>query len=202
MCNSPRSLHLKLINYFKRGKLSMLINEFNTVFFNLIGYISIFFSVFSFISKDKDNILKFGLLSTILFGISISFYSGFNGLFVSIISASVKILSLLYNCQKFNFVLKILAPIISLIFFIFFNNEGIIGILPAIALLFIITADCQENILKMKFLYYGSVLSWLIYGIVLHSIPAILYDILGFIVLTYSIYKILLNENNLNFIRS
>lgn len=180
----------------------MVINEFITLFFNLIGYSSIYFLVLSFISKERSKILKFGLLSTVLFGISISYYSGINGLFVSIISASVKILSLLYSCKKLNIVFKISAPIISLIFFLFFNNEGLFGILPAIALLFIIAADSQENILKMKFLYYGSICSWLIYGIVLNSIPAILYDVLGFIALTYSIYNILLNKNNFELSKS
>lgn len=173
----------------------MLINEFNTIFFNFIGYLSILFSLCAFISKDRSNILKFGILSTVLFGISISFYSGFNGLFVSSISAIIKIISLMYQNQKVSFILKISAPIISLIFYVFFNNEGIVGILPSIALLFIIIADTQDNILKMKFLYYGSVFSWLIYGIMLNSIPAILYDVLGFIVLSYSIYTIKQHDN-------
>ena len=62
--------------------------------------------------------------------------------------------------------------------------------LPAVSLIFIIFADLQEDLIKMKFIYYGSAFSWLIYAIILGSIPAILFDIVGITALTYSIYKL------------
>lgn len=176
-------------------KRYQLVNiEINLKLFDIIGYISILFSLLSFISNSKKYILIFGLFSTILFGISISYYSGFNGLFVSFISAITKVLSLKYDSEKLK-VYKIFSVVIVLAFYILFNEEGVIGVFPLISLIFIIFADLQDNILKLKLFYYGSIFSWIIYGIALNSIPAILYDIFGLIVLTYSIYKIILNKD-------
>jgi len=64
-----------------------------------------------------------------------------------------------------------------------------IGILPCISLIFIAYADLQSNIIKMKTIYYGSAVSWLIYAIYINSMPAIIYDLIGITILTYSIYK-------------
>lgn len=72
----------------------------------------------------------------------------------------------------------------------FINNEGMLGILPAISLIFIIFADIQKDILNMKYIYFGSAFSWLIYAIIINSIPAILYDVFGILTLIYSIYQI------------
>jgi hypothetical protein len=162
--------------------------DFN-LYIDLIGYIAIVFSIISFLSKDKVKMRLNGAISTLLFGISIYFYNGVNGLFVSIVSFSIKILSLNIKEEKLKSI-KIIMPFVALFFFFFFNKEGLVGILPAISLIFIAFADIQKDILKMKIIYYGSAFSWLIYGIILGSIPAIIFDIIGIITLTISIYNL------------
>lgn len=159
------------------------------IIIDLIGYISIIFSFLAFLSHKK-NIMRFnGMIATLLFGISIYFYNGLNGLFVSFVSFCTKLLSIYFKEEKINF-LKYLSFPISIIFYLYFNKEGLIGLLPALSLIFIIIADLQKDIIKMKFIYFGSAFCWLFYGILLNSIPAILFDIVGILTLSYSIYKL------------
>jgi hypothetical protein len=137
-----------------------------------------------------------GMISTSLFGISIYYYQGINGLFVSLISVISKLLSLFIKNKKIINYIKYSSTIIAILFYLQFNTEGIIGLLPAISLIFIIFADMQEDLIKMKFIYYGSAFSWLIYGILLNSIPAILFDVFGIITLTYSIFQLKKQRKN------
>lgn len=136
----------------------------------------------------------YGAISTFLFGTSIYFYNGINGVIVSIISFFTKILSF-YIKEKYIKYIKYFSFIIPLLYFFIFTKNNY-EILPAISLVFIILADFQNEILKMKYYYYGSNISWLIYSILLNSLPGILYDIFGFIILTYSIYKIKIKLNH------
>lgn len=164
------------------------------VIYDILGYFSIVFSIFAFLSLEKQKARLNGLISTSLFGISIYGYNGYNGLFVSIISAISKTLSFFISEEKLKF-FKYSSPIIAFVFFFFFNEEGWIGIFPAISLIFIIFADLQTDILRMKQIYYGSAFSWLLYAIFLGSLPAILFDIFGIFTLTYTIYKIKTERN-------
>lgn len=164
--------------------------------YDIIGYIAIIFHLLAFLANSKNSMRLNGMISSAFFSISIFFYNGINGFFVSIISFITKLLSFFIHEDKLN-ILKYSSPIIAFFFFYFINEEGIIGILPAVSLIFIIIADLQKDIIKMKYIYYGSVFCWLLYGIFLNSIPAVLFDLFGFFTLTYSIYK-LKKERELN----
>lgn len=172
------------------------ISGFYLTWFDLIGFTSIIFSFLAFNSSDKQQMRLFGLISTTLFGIAIYFYGGVNGLFVTLISIIIKLLALTYKEDKLIFIKRI-SPLIALVFFIFFNPEGWVGIFPAISLIFIAIADTQNTAIKMKYWYYGSAICWLIYAIIIESIPAIIYDIVGISTITYAIYKIKINKATL-----
>lgn len=176
-----------LFDFF--NNLSEIIISHKVLLIDIIGYVAIVLSVLGFLSKSTNMMRFHGMTSTLLFGISIYFYNGINGLFVSLISFITKTLSIFIEEEKLDFI-KFISPIIAFICFYFFNNEGMIGILPAISLIFIMIADIQKDILNMKLIYFGSAISWLFYGIALGSIPAILFDVFGIITLTYSVLKI------------
>lgn len=159
------------------------------LYFDLIGYFSIFLAILSFIAKDTFKMRFHGMTSTLTFAISIIPYGGLNGFFVSILSATSKLLSLKYPEEKLFF-LKILSPFLAVIFFLFFNKEGFFGILPAVSLIFVIFADLQKDILKMKQMYLFIAFIWIIYGLFLMAIPSIIYDIVAIIFLSISIFKI------------
>jgi len=159
------------------------------IYFEIIGYLAIVFSVIARLSITKTNMRFYGAISAALFGVSIYSYGGINGAFVSIISVITKLLSLKFKENTLK-PLKFSSPFIAFIFFFVFNEEGLVGILPAISLIFIIFADLQESPLRMKYIYFGSAICWFIYAIIIGSIPAILFDIIGISTLSYGIIKI------------
>lgn len=167
---------------------------------DLFGYASIVFTLFAFYSIKRKNMLWLGLISTLLFGISIYFYGGINGFFVSIFSVFLKIAGL-YGNEKIAKKMKIISILIAFGFFAVFSNEGLVGILPAASLIFISMADMQRDIIKMKYIYFGSVFCWLTYGIVLGSLPAILFDIVGAIALISGIGKSKKEANSVQILR-
>jgi len=162
---------------------------------DLIGYAAVIFSVISFLSMSTFKMRIYGSISVILFAISIYSYGGINGVFISIISLIYKLLLLKYNEEQLKYIHYLSFPL-AIIFFYFFNEEGYIGILPAISLIFIMYADKQTSIVKMKYIYFGSAVSWLVYGVALGSIPAITYDIVGISALVYSTWKEKVKEYN------
>ena len=111
--------------------------------FELFGYIAIIFSMIGRITTRKERMRKAGMVSVSFYAMSIYSYGGINGVFVSLISLVTKGLSLTYNEEKL-FWLKVLSPFIAIVFYIFVNGEGYIGILPAVGLMFVIIADLQE----------------------------------------------------------
>lgn len=156
--------------------------------FDTIWYLALFFSIFWFITTDRKKMLIFGLISTFLFWISIFSYWWINWLFVSIISMVIKILSLKLNKEQLKY-LQYSSPFIAIFLFLILP-EWIEGIIPALSMFFITLADSQKDIIKMKYWYYWSNILWLLYWIILWSIPAILFDIFWFFAITYWIYKL------------
>lgn len=159
------------------------------IYYDAIGYLSIVFSLLSFYSKDISKMRILGALSATLFAISLYGYGGINGMFVCLLSVFVKVASLYTQKEQLK-KLKYFSAFLALGFFFLAKSENILGILPFLSLLFTIHADTQTDIVKMKTVYYGSAIAWLIYAIFLGSVSAILYDILGIAVLTHSIFTI------------
>lgn len=87
------------------------------------------------------------------------------------------------------------SPFIAIWLF-FVLPEWLEWIIPALSMFFIIMADSQESVLKMKYWYYWSNLLWLSYWIILFSIPAIIFDIFWFFAIIYWIYKIKKESKN------
>lgn len=156
-----------------------------------LGYIAVIFHLFAFASKSESNMLKLNLSSTTLLGLSMIPYGGLSGAAMSFFSAGSKIAGLSgYFGEITNKKKAVIGLMFGLVFFIFFNKEGYFGLLPAASLIFILLADLQTDVLKMKLWYYGSASCWIIYAISIQSPAAILYDVLGIGVLTYTVLKI------------
>lgn len=130
----------------------------------------------------------YGLLSSLFFGISVYYYQGYNGAFVSAVGVAVKAMTLMN--EKDAQILRTLSLPLSLLFYFFFNQEGIYGLFPAMALIFMIFADTQKDVLRMKYIHYGTALCWFVYAISISSIPAILFEVVGVITLSYGVFRI------------
>ena len=156
--------------------------------FEALGYFAILLGVISFTQENREKMLIFNIFSTLFYGINILYYNGYTGAILSFISIIIMIISFKYK-HKLNYKFHLISPILAIIVFLIID-EGIVGLLPAIGTFFSTLANLQKNILYMKYIFYGSATSWLIYGIYLGSVPAILLDVAGIIALTYGIYKI------------
>jgi len=165
------------------------------ILFDIIWYLAVVFSILAFITNSRKRMLIYWILSTFLFGISIFNYGWYDWLSISLISIIIKLLSL-YVKDRYLIYIRLLLLFVAIVLF-FFLPEWIEGILPVMSLFFIIMADTQKDVLYMKYWYYGSNLLWLSYGIILFSIPAILFDVLGFMSITYWIYKIKVDRKSL-----
>lgn len=159
---------------------------------DILGYIAVIFSILWFITTNRQKMLIFWIIATLLLWISVYSYGWYNGLAVSIISIIIKILSLYIDWKYLKYI-KYSSPFIAILLF-FLLPEWIEWIIPALSMFFIIIADSQKNVLYMKYWYYWSNLLRLSYWIILMCLPSILFDTLWFFAITYWIYKIKKNK--------
>ena len=154
----------------------------------IIGFFAVVLHVFAFLTQSRQSMLLYGLFSTACFGVGLINYHGVNGMLVTFASLLAKTLNLM-GYEEASRIMVRSSPIIALLFFIFSETEFWHGILPAISLFFIIIADGQDSVLKMKQWYIGSALCWLAYGFILQSPPAIAYDLVGMAALAWGIHQ-------------
>lgn len=160
---------------------------------DLIGYCAIVFGVLAFLNEERQKMLLLNALSTLAYGINVLFYEGLTGAILSFFSFTIILISLRKN-ERLNKNLTILAPVVGILTFVFLA-EGWVGFFPALGIFFATWANLQKEILKMKYIFYGSATSWLIFGLLIGSIPAILLDVFGLIALTYGIRSIKKKNN-------
>lgn len=153
-----------------------------------IGYAAVGFSLLPFMAKTKEKMRFWGIVSLSIFMVGVWGQGGINGAFASLVSVSVKVLALAFDEKKLFF-LKLLSPFIALVFYFFFNHEGLYGILPAIGLVLVIFADLQTDIVKMKIMYIVTLTPWLFYGIFMGSVSATLYEFVGIASLSVFLYR-------------
>lgn len=170
-------------------------------FFDLIGYMAVAFHVAAFLTKNRTRMLSLGISSTLLFGASLFIYDGLNGLFVAFLSVFAKSFAL-QGKAFYSKVLMWFSPLFAVVFYFVFNYESLAGLLPAASLMFILIADGQKDLLAMKQWYIGSALCWLTYGVVLGSLPAILYDVFGLSSLLYVIYALKKEKREFAFLKN
>lgn len=162
-----------------------------------LGYGSLIAHLFAFSSRSTHTMLKLNILSTFLLGLSMIPFGGYNGASMSFVSVFSKISGLLgYGTQIKESHKGVVGFMLGVGYFIFFNQEGWYGLLPALSMVFIVLADLQKNVITMKYYYYGSAICWLSYGVAIDSMAAILYDIIGIVALSYSLYQIKRTQNS------
>ena len=155
----------------------------------LIGYVAVVFSTSAFLTHSKKKMRVLGSISLLLFMVSVFLNGGINAAFVSLLSLIIRVLSIFISEEKLK-IFKYLAPILALVslpFLLSTSSEGWISALPAIALIVVIFADLQKDILAMKKIYTINLFIWLVYAIGLGSLSAFLYEFLGLLALLYAI---------------
>ena len=113
-----------------------------------------------------------------LSAVSLLYYGGYSSLFVSAVSIFGKMLSMKYEQNKYvMYLFRLTAPMSAVLYIMFFNVEGYLGYLPAMALMFVIVADSQSSPLKMNYIYLGSSILWVAYTAMLWSVPGLVYSL-------------------------
>lgn len=157
----------------------------------ILGYIAILINIYVFYTISYKRHMVASIFSSSLIGIVYYFNNGFTGVLVIIYSLLFKIFILFFNKHtSFLFYFKFFIPVSSFIiwYFLFRTPQEI---LPIIGITFmLISQTFSKNILKMKYIQYGSVFSFFTYSCFLGSFSLMLFDVVGFVFLTASIYKI------------
>jgi uncharacterized MnhB-related membrane protein len=155
-----------------------------------IGYIACLTQLFVFIQKNERNFLIGNAIATLLYGLSVESFGGSTGAIISFWGVIVSISSIFLS-DKHKRIIKysvLLVAIITALFY--FKEEQFRVIIPIIGVVFASFAVMQPNILKIKQVMVLSACTWLLYGILLQSPQAILFDIIGLTVLLYSIVRL------------
>ena len=160
---------------------------------NVIALIASLLMVYSGIVKNKKKILYVQSIQVGLFAISNLVLNGISGAIINTINFIRNII-----CYKnnLNLKIKILLTIISIGLSLYFNNLGLIGLLPLISALIYLWFMTVKDVVKFKILIIVSVAFWLVYDFNIKSYTASIFDTLTIIANFISIAKI--KKNNIH----
>ena len=131
-----------------------------------LGYGSIIAHLLAFSSRNTHTMLKLNMLSTFFLGLSLIPFGAYCGTWMSFLSVMSKMSAFFgVGCDIKEFKKGLIGFFLGLLYFFFSNDEGWFGILPAVSMIFI------------------------------GSLAAILYDVLGILALSYSVYQIKKSSN-------
>lgn len=145
------------------------------------------------VAKNKKNINKYQIYKTI-FGVLANFfllsYAGVVSTFISLLR------NILAIKNKLNLKSQIYLSILLIITGLYFNNRGLIGLLPIIAFIQYTFMALKPNatVLTMKYSFLINVSLWLIHDIYIKAYPTIIANILSLILATVCIVKTLKEE--------
>lgn len=154
---------------------------------NFIAVIASLLMVYTGFIKNKKKILYIQTIEISLFVISNVILGGITG---AINNAITCIRNILCYKNKLGLKEKILIIILASILTIFFNNIGIIGLLPLIALILYTSFMNIQDIIKFKILLIINSTIWLIYDIYVNLYTSAIFDLATIIANIISIIQI------------
>lgn len=154
---------------------------------NFIAFIASLLMVYTGFIKDKKRILYIQTIEISLFVVSNVILGGITG---AINNAITCIRNILCYKNKLGLKEKILIIILASILTIFFNNTGIVGLLPLIALILYTSFMNIQNIIKFKILLIINSTIWLIYDIYVNLYTSAIFDLATIIANIISIIQI------------
>ncbi len=143
--------------------------------------------VYSGTIKSKKKILYVQTIQICLFIISNLVLGGITG---AIINAVGCIRNILCYHEKLGLKEKIVLSLVSMILSLYFNNLGLIGILPLISTVVYIFLMNTKDIKKFKILVIFTMIMWLIYDLFIKSYTSALFDFMTIITNISAILKI------------
>ncbi len=154
---------------------------------NIIALIASILMVFSGIIKKKKGVIYVQSLQIGLFVISNLVLNGISG---AIINAISLVRNILCYKDRLGFKEKIIITFVSTLLTIYFNNLGLIGLLPLISTVVYLWLMTIKNIIKFKILIIFTIILWCIYDFTIQSYTAFAFDILTILTNIIAIIKI------------
>ena len=158
---------------------------------NIIAIIASVMMVISGIVKQKKKILFYQTIEVGLAAISYLFLSSMSGLIINIINLIRNILG--YK-EKLNLISKIILSVLSIILVLYFNSDGIIGLLPLIAIIIYLWCITIKDVVKLKLIIIALMILWTIYDFYVKNYVAFIFDILTTLANIISIISIKKNK--------
>ena len=160
---------------------------------NIVALVGSVLMAYSGIIKEKQKIIIVQTIQMLMLGLSNIILGGIPGAIINSVNCVRNILC--YE-EKLGFKEKLILVTISVSLSIYFNNLGIIGILPVIATVFYTMLMDMKNVVKFKVLLIFTLILWGIYDIYIKSYTSAIFDFITIGANIFSIYKIYkLKEN-------
>jgi hypothetical protein len=159
----------------------------NLIIGNLIALIASLIMLWSGYIKNKKKILFF---QTIQIGLSVISNIVLGGITGAIINAISFVRNIICYKDKLNKKWKVILIILSAGLTLYFNNLGLIGLLPLVSTIAYILLMDIKDVIKFKNLIIFTMTMWLIYDIYIMSYTAAVFDFGTIIANVISIYQI------------
>ena len=140
---------------------------------NIIALIASIIMVYSGYLKQKKKILY---VQTIQIGLSVLSNIVLGGITGAIINAISYVRNILCYKEKLNNTSKIILIVLATILSLYFNNLGIIGLLPLISSITYILLMNIKNVIKFKYLIIFTMLLWFFYDLYIKSYTSACFD--------------------------
>lgn len=154
---------------------------------NIIALIASILMVYSGTIKKKKKVLYVQSVQIGLFVISNLVLNGISG---AIINAISFVRNILCYKDKLGMKEKIAITVLSIVLTIYFNNLGLIGLLPLISTIVYLWLMTIKDIKKFKMLIIFTMILWCIYDFTIQSYTAFIFDVLTILTNIISIIKI------------
>ena len=140
---------------------------------NIIDFIAAIIQVGSGAVKKKSRILVIQIIQLLMQAVSMLLLGGVTGAISNVLSCFRNFLC--YK-EKLNIIWKIVLIAASIAMTIIFNEQGLLGIIPAaVCTVYIIFMDIKDPV-KFKFLVTLSFVPWAFYHFILKSYTGAIFD--------------------------
>lgn len=156
---------------------------------NIIAFIGSTMQLTIGVIKNRKKALYVQTIQYSVFAISSLILGGFSGTIANIIGAIRNILTYNEKLTKCAIIIIILA---ATILTLYFNNLGILGLIPLVNTIIYTVFINVKDPLKFKLLFTFSTFLWVIYGVLIKSYTSTVFDsisTIGSLVSAYQIYK-------------
>lgn len=159
---------------------------------NIIALVASLFMVIAGLLKERKKIIYVQSIQIFLFVVSNAVLGGITGVITNLVSF---IRNILCYKDKFDFKIKMILIIISIVLSLLFNNLGLIGFLPLISTVLYTYLMDTKDVKKFKIINILATFLWLVYDIYILSYTSAVFDFACIIANIITIFKMKKSNN-------